>query len=122
MRLTLSKSMLANLRVRALRGRFWFKVLTRLERGILDLTIKVVDRVRSPLLTRILQGIVDKLVEALEGKIRRLMATVGKQIAEKISFIACSWGRKTAKKWVEDFGFIKFLTIMHVNDPKTFKV
>jgi hypothetical protein len=94
--------MLVNLKARALRGKFWFRVLSPLERNIIDLTIKVVDRVRSPLLARVLQSIVNKLVEALEGKIHRLTDTMGRQIAEKISCIARSWGIKPLKNGLKN--------------------
>lgn len=112
---SLKKHELMALRVRAFRRRVWFKTLSRIERGLVDCVIKVVDRVRSTLLTRVLRSIVKKLLIAMESKVKRLMKEVGTTLANKISLIAKSWGNRSAQEWVEDEGFIQYLTVITIN-------
>lgn len=110
------------LKVKALRRRVWFKVLNRMERGLVDSVIKVVDRVRSALLAKVLGSIVKKLSTALESKVKRLMREVGQPLAEKVSLIAKSWGHKSAFKWVKDKGFVLYLTITAINTPSLYRI
>lgn len=116
----LTKSMLAHVRIRALRRGLWFKVLNRLERAGIDLTLKVVDKVRSSVLTKMLTSIVAKLSEALESRVARTMREVGCNLAYKISLIAQEWGNKSAAKWKADRGFVQYLAVMCLNNSATF--
>jgi hypothetical protein len=109
---------LARLRLKAVRRGVWFRVLKQCERKLLDLTIRVVQRVRSFMLARLISRIVDKLCEAMESKILRLMRTEGRSLAEKICKIAEVWGNRVAKLWANDRGFIQYLT---VNNLLSFK-
>jgi hypothetical protein len=102
-------------KARAYRGRVWFKTLNRLERGLLDSVVKVVDTVRSTLLVKVLSSIVKKLQMALESPIKRMMKEVGEPLACKISLIAQSWGNRSAQQWKYDRGFVRFLAVMRVN-------
>ena len=70
----------------------WFRALNRVERGIIDLTVKVVDCIKSGRLAKVLEAIVEKLQLALENKAEKLMRTIGLPLARKISNIAVSWG------------------------------
>ena len=45
----------------------WFRALNRVERGIIDLTVKVVDCIKSGKLAKMLEAIVEKLQLALEN-------------------------------------------------------
>ena len=72
-----TSSFLVGLRHRALRKRIWFRVLDRAERGILMLASRVVDRVRSSLLGRVLVGIIAKLNRGLKGEFRCLLESFG---------------------------------------------
>src|SRR2546428_3960354 len=67
----LSKNSLLRLKTKALRNRVWFRVLSRIERGLLDLTMKWVDQVKSTKLTRILGEILTKLFSAMNQNIVR---------------------------------------------------
>lgn len=116
----LTKSMLARVRIRAIRRGIWFKVLNRLERASVDLTIKVVERVRSSVLTKILTSIIKKLSEAMESKVARMMREVGSNLARKMSLIAQKWGNKSAVKWKTDLDFIQYLTVMCMNASPMF--
>jgi len=118
----LSRLKLVNLRVRARRRGLWFRVLSRVERGLMDLAIKVVERVRSPVLARSLFSVIKKLTEAMESEVTRLMKTVGRRLAQKLSEVAQSWGNKAAHLWALDLSFIRYLAVMQKNLPPIFRV
>lgn len=118
----LSMGDLARLRLKAMRKGVWFRVLSRLERGLMSLTLKVIDRVRSRVLAKALRSIVKKLLKALESRVSLLMRKVGVPLARKLSRIAEMWGNSSAGKWVRDRCFVRFLAVMHMNDPGVFKV
>jgi len=120
--LLFSRSGLALIKRRAMRRRVWFKVLNRVERIILDLTIKCVESVRSPKLTRIVATIVDKLANAFKNHLKRLMEEVGCPLARKLSRIAQNWGSVSATRWAEDHDFIQYLTVMCMNTPAMFRL
>lgn len=105
-----------------MRRKLWFKVLGRVDRAIIDLTIKCVERVRSDNLVRIVAMIVDKLTYALKSRLERLVAKVGSKLAQKLSQIAWNWGNKSAVQWSKDPGFIQYLAVTHKNLPSMFKV
>ncbi|MEM2166708.1 MAG: hypothetical protein QW619_05865 [Candidatus Bathyarchaeia archaeon] len=105
-----------------MRRRVWFKALSSLERGLVDFVIKVVDKPRSPKLIKALARIIVKVKKAMMSPIKRLMEYVGKPLAKKISAIALRWGNKSAAKWAEDEGFIKYLTITDINNIPGFRL
>jgi hypothetical protein len=111
------KNGLAKIRAKAMRRGVWFRVLTRAERAQVELTMKIVKRIRSHFLARIITSIVEKLLEAMESKVSRLMREVGQPLARNLSEAAQKWGNKFAKNWSQDSGFIQYLTIMHLNKP-----
>ena len=113
--LALTRRDLIDLRSRALRRGVWFRVLGRVERALVDLTIKVVDRVRSPMLTKALVSIVKKLEDAYENRVSQAMRTVGFPIAQKLSLLAQKWGNESARNWKLDLSFVRFLAVMHIN-------
>jgi len=111
----LSSDELARIRLMAIRRGVWFNVLSKLERGLVDLSLKVTREIRSKILVRAICSIVKKLLEALESKVKMLMCQIGTPLAKKISQIAQNWGNKTAHAWANDLGFIQYLTIIKVN-------
>ena len=117
----LNRVELTKMKVKAMRRGLWFKVLSRTERASIDLTIKVVERVRSLLLARMLGAIVRKLLDAMESKVARVIREVGRGLAEKLSRIAQSWGNKSAHHWKEDPSFVRYLAITYINTPAMFK-
>ncbi|MFQ6127105.1 MAG: hypothetical protein ACE5R6_21220 [Candidatus Heimdallarchaeota archaeon] len=121
-RIPLGRDELIRVRTRALRRGVWFSALTKGERAMMDLTIRVVERVRSHLLAKVLTSVVKKLMDAMEGGVARLMRTVGRSLARRLSGIARAWGNKSAVRWAEEPGFIQYLSIMHMNTPAAFKV
>jgi hypothetical protein len=99
----------------ALRHNIWFNVLSRVERAILDLTARYVDRIKSAKLAQIVSGILEKLELAVETNVDRMVRTVGFSLAQKISNFALGLGYGSAGSWAADAGFARFLTIMRLN-------
>lgn len=95
----------------ALRRDVWFRVLSRVERGVIDLTVKCVDSVKSRRLAKLLTAIISKLQSAMESVVDRLVRTVGLPLARKISNIAVSWGNRLASVWAGDRSFARFLVV-----------
>ncbi|MEM4005835.1 MAG: hypothetical protein QXM43_09450 [Desulfurococcaceae archaeon] len=116
--LSLDSRYLARIRFEALRRHVWFKVLSSLERGLVDFVIRVVDRPRSPKLIEALARIIVKVKKAMISPLRRLMEQVGKPMARRISMIALRWGNRSAAEWARDEGFIRYLTIMNLPELK----
>jgi hypothetical protein len=111
----LTREALAKLRLKARRRGVWFRDLKQSERKLLDLTIRVVQRVHSFVLAKLVSRIVGKLCEAMESRVYRLMRTEGRRMAERLSNIAQSWGYEAAKSWVKDRGFMQYLTVINLS-------
>lgn len=118
----LTKRDLVNLKSAALRRGAWFRVLGKMERALVDLAIRVVFRVRSPVLHKALNSIVKKLIHAFDDKISRTIRTIGFPCAQKLSLLAQKWGNEPAQSWMFDQSFARFLAIMHINSPDLFRL
>lgn len=77
----------------------------------MNLTIRVVDEVRSHRLAGVLNAIVSRLEDALESSFMRNAYQSGRVLAEKHVRIACSWGNKDALAWVGDRGYVLYLGV-----------
>lgn len=116
-----TREALAKVRLKAFRCGVWFKSLSKNERNLLDLVIRVTEKVRSFLLARVLSPILKKLLEAIGGiknvigEVAYRIRTDGFRLAQKLSQIAMGWGNKSASKWPEDIGLKQYLTIMDLN-------
>ncbi len=104
----MTKEFLVRVRTRALRRRVWFRVLSRMERGLVDLTIRWVDKVKSGRLARVLLEILEKLVRALESRMVRSLE-MGRGMALRASGLAVAWGDPAAYEWRFDASFQKAL-------------
>jgi hypothetical protein len=113
----LSRESLLVFRKRAYRKGVWYKALTRVERGIINLTIKYVEKIRSPVLARIIAKILSKLLKALRSRFLVKIETIGYELAEKICRLAVEWGNPGASNWKYDSGFIRCLGINAINSP-----
>lgn len=82
----------------------------------MELSIVVVERVRSCLLRRVLTSILKKLEAAMESRVQRLMRETGVRLASKLSQIAQKWGNESAFLWAGDSGFVQYLTINYMNE------
>jgi len=94
----LTRRVLVDIRIRSLRRRVWFRVLNRMERGLVDLTIRWVDKVRNHTMAKVLLRILGKLAQALEQGMARVL-TVGRELALKASVLAVGWGNRDAYGW-----------------------
>ena len=112
----LTRQGLSRIKTRALRQRVWFKALSRVERGIVDLTIRCVEKVKSPVLTGAIIDIVGKVLKILENGFLEIVKRVGSAAAEKVCGIAEEWGNENASSWKRDSGFIRFLGVNAVNN------
>ena len=107
----LTRQYLIGMKTRALRRRIWFKALSRVERGLVDLTIAWVNRVKSISLAIVLTEILRKLALAVEGTKFRTME-LGRRLAMELSDLAVSWGSEQARPWRSDKSFHLFLASM----------
>ena len=110
-----TRYVLVSIRRVAMRKHVWFSVLGRVERAIVNLTIRCVEEIRSVKLAMIVKAIVDKLNEAVKSRVERLMVTAGSSLARTIAGIAVSWGNLEAVEWASDRGFIRYVTVMEMN-------
>ena len=117
----LDKARLVKLRLKAVRAGVWFRALPRIDRVLVDLTIKVASNIRSFTLARNLLAVIGKLEGLLEGSLSRALREVGFPLAQKLSLTAQNWGNVSAESWPSDSSFIRFLAVMHINEPKAFK-
>ena len=117
----LNKTQLMKLKLKAMRSGAWFRALRRIDRVLIDLTIKVVSTVRSVTLAKSILALVRKLEGIMESSLSRALREVGFPLAQKLSLVAQKWGSTSAKSWASDSSFVHFLAVMHINDPKTFK-
>ncbi|MCL4430002.1 MAG: hypothetical protein M1167_04540 [Chloroflexi bacterium] len=106
----------------------WYRLLAIDKRRLIDAVIQTVDKIRSSQLLKILTPLAGKLLQAIGG-IRGLignlsygMQNFGQPQAQRISIIAEKWGNNLAAKWASDDGFIRFLTVIDMNDLPIFKV
>jgi hypothetical protein len=106
-----SVGILTQVKKLALRRRVWFRLLSRVERGIIDLTIKCLDNIKSVKLAKLLTAIIGKLQSAMESTVDRLVRNFGLSLARKISNIAVSWGNPLASMWSDDLAFARFLVV-----------
>ena len=112
----MSVSWLASLRRDALRRRVWFRILSRVERGVVDLTLRYVDQIRSLRLSLAISRVACKILGAFKSKFLNRVEAFGCDLAEKISKIAVAWGYVEASSWRRDSAFIRFLGVNVVNN------
>ena len=109
-----SRSELTALRRKALRRGIWFRVLSKIDRATIDLSIRCVKTIRSPTLTRIVADIVEKIEYATTGFLSRA-EVVGRELAERAVKFALSWGNVGASNWKDDIGFTRYLGAMSLS-------
>ena len=111
----LSSTQLLKLKTKAMRAGVWFRALPRIDRVLVDLTIKVAENIHSVSLAKSIFAVVGKLEGLLESKVLKSLRLVGRPLAEKTSLTAQNWGNVSAKNWATDFSFAFFLAVMHTN-------
>ena len=116
----LKRAELVRLKLKAMRSGVWFRGLSRLDRVLVDLTIRVAGSVRSFILARNILAVVRKLEGIMESKFVRAVREVGFPIARRLSSIAQEWGNVGAKGWESEKRFATFLAAISLNKPKLF--
>ncbi len=116
----LEKAQLLKLKLKAMRAGVWFRDLRRIDRVLVDLTIKVAGTVRSFTLAKNILTVIRKLENVMESRFLHAVREVGFPVARKLASIAQEWGNGTAKDWGSDGGFARYLAVMYLNDSKLF--
>lgn len=111
----LRTAQLLKLKLKAVRAGVWFRALPRIDRVLVDLTIRVAQSVRSATLAECLLSVARKLEMLLEGKVSRVTREVGFSLASKLGMIAWNWGYEGARFWASDEGFARYLAVMKLN-------
>ena len=115
----LDKKQLVNLKTRATRSGAWFKALQTIDRVLFDLTIRVVDTVRSATLAKSIAVLTRKLEDAIKGSFSSRLREIGLPLAQKVSLAAQKLGNVSAIDWAFDYSFAFFLAVMHMNRYQT---
>ncbi len=123
------RKFLSRLKQRSIRSNnSWYRVLSVDKRRFIDAVILTVDRIRSSLLLKVLSGFVEKLFRAMGG-LRGLMGnfafemqSFGCPLAQRVSVIAAKWGNNLAAAWSNDEGFIRYLTVIDMNNLSIFRI
>src|SRR3989442_7047574 len=87
----ITREVLIGIKTRGLRRRVWYGALDRMERGLVDLTIRWVDKVRSGRMTETLGRILAKLAQALETGMGRVLGRA-RELALWASVLAVEGG------------------------------
>ena len=116
----LEKAQLMRLKVKAMRAGVWFKALPRIDRVLVDLTIRVAGTVRSFRLASNILTVIRKLESVMESRFLRAVRENGFSLARKLGLIAQKWGNANAENWESDKGFARYLAAMSLNEPKLF--
>jgi hypothetical protein len=103
------------MKLRAMRAGVWFSGLPRIDRALIDLTIKVADSVRSASLAKCVLSVTRKLEGLFESRLVRSIREFGIPLACKLSLFARKWGNLRAVEWAKDAGFARYLAVMHFN-------
>ena len=112
-----TRGFLSELRLKAVRRRVLFHALDEVERGILYLCTRVVDKVSSPVLGVQIAVIVSKLVEAFKGEFTRHVESYGCKRVVQVVGQATAMGCEAAYKWLSDAGFVRYLSFLDFNQP-----
>ncbi len=111
----LDKRQLVLLRRRAMRAGVWFRRLPRIDRVLVDLTIRVAESIRSVMLADSLLSVARKLEGLLESRFARRVREIGFSLACKYSLFGVSWGNRSCLDWAGDPFYARFLAVMKVN-------
>ena len=117
----LTNHLLLKIKRKAIRLKVWYK-LDNIERTIIDLTIKCVDKIKSIKLKNVILKILNKIKEAIENDFLNKIYENGLKEIVKIIKIAYSWGNKNSLNWIKDKSFIFYLGIKNINTPNIWKI
>src|SRR4030067_3663245 len=107
----LDKTELVKLKKRAVRSGVRFKALRRIDRVLIDLTMKVAGDIRSITLAKRIFALARKLEGIMESRLSRALREVGLPLAQKLGLLAQKWGNASAKGWAFACSFADFLAV-----------
>ena len=93
----------------------WFRAISKVERAIVDLTIKCVEKIRSTILAGTISAIVAKILQCLEDGFTTRADKVGHEIVERLCSVGERWGSEAHLVWKYDKCFIRFLGVNALN-------
>ena len=117
-----SRSFLSGVKKRALRKGVWHKVLDKVDRGIISLTIRFVEEVRSVRLGKEIVKILAKLKDASKSGFVKHLETYGREAADRIGSWLKMLGYDDAAGWRNELAFIRYLTLINYYKPSGFGV
>ena len=112
-----TKEFLSGVRRMALRRRVFFKALDGVERGILSISAKIIDSVKSGVLMIQLVKIISKLRDACKSDFVRHLERYGMERVRVVQSQAAGFGYRGADKLIGDFGFVRYLVFLDFNQP-----
>jgi hypothetical protein len=117
-----TKESLSDIRRQALRKRVWFSALNAVERGILSISAKVIDSVKSSVLNLHLMSIVSKLRDACKSGFVKHLERFGVNRVEVIRVQAASFGYNWAEGLLSDSRFARYLAFLDWNQPTGWRI
>jgi hypothetical protein len=112
-----TKEFLSGVRWLALRRRVWYSALDSLERGILSISARIIDDVKSSVLNIQLVKIIAKLRDACKSGFVRHLERFGFERAHVVQAGAKRMGYVGAAGLVRDPGFIRYLMFLDYYQP-----
>ena len=107
---------LSKIRKKALRKGVWYKALDSLERGILSLSSRVINRVESSLLGIELVKILSKLRFFFKSDFTKCIENYGYKRVKELVMISINWLPNYANRWINDLNYAKYITLIHINN------
>lgn len=109
----LGRDALLKLKSRAMRKGVWFRALPRIDRVLIEVTLRVTCNVRSLVLMKCLCEVAKKLEALLESRLSVATRKFGFPLAQKLGAIAQKWGNESAKEWGLNLRFARYLAVMN---------
>lgn len=112
-----TKEFLSNVRRLALRKKIWYSALDSLERGILSISARIINDVKSSILNVQLVKIIAKLRDACKSGFVRHLERFGLERIRVVQASAERMGYFGAAEMVRDLEFIRYLMFLDYNQP-----
>jgi hypothetical protein len=99
-----------------MRKHVWYRVLDKIEREIVNLTISIIDEVRSFTLSKTLYGILEKVRDAYKSAFIKTVENYGLSRAVKAVEQARRFGYNV-NGWLDDEAFPRLLALNFMYNP-----
>jgi hypothetical protein len=117
-----TRSFLSDVRRRALRKGVWYTALDTLERGIISLACRLIDRVESVVLGVEIVKIMRKLVDSMKSGFVRRMEEYGLLRAREIVDQVNCWDQSYSPNWSSKIDFARYLALIEFNWPSGYGI